>query len=219
MADIKAWHGKTLAEHEALRDAATQQGYRFLSISLYGQTSSPVYAAVMIKRPVLVAQRDWPLMTASQFQQRFDAEAKEGFGPVMIGATGSASDPRFAAVFQKFDPIPMTRYGLGSGDPERPHDYSGPRRGSAQAGAHAALGGLLRRLGQPDLRRDLVAGHGRHLVEQRRRSPTRQRSIRAGSMRRRRPGAARPSSPSMAATSISRCSPTARSVPTWPATT
>ena len=117
MADIKAWHGKTLAEHEALRDAATQQGYRFLSISLYGQTSSPVYAAVMIKRPVLVAQRDWPLMTASQFQQRFDAEAKEGFGPVMIGATGSASDPRFAAVFQKFDPIPMTHFGLGSGDP------------------------------------------------------------------------------------------------------
>jgi CubicO group peptidase (beta-lactamase class C family) len=117
MADITAWHGKSFNEHVTLRDAAAKLGYRFLSLSIYGQTSSPAYAAVMIKRPVVVAQRDWPLLTANQFQQTFDAQAKEGFGPIMIAATGSASDPRFAAVFQEFNPIPLTRHLLGSGSP------------------------------------------------------------------------------------------------------
>ena len=115
MTDFTAWHGKTFSEHVALRDAAAKQGYRFLSLSIYGQTSSPVYAAVMIKRPVIVAQRDWPLLTASEFQQTFNAQAEEGYGPIMLSATGSASDPRFAVVFQPFNPIPLTRFGLGSG--------------------------------------------------------------------------------------------------------
>jgi CubicO group peptidase (beta-lactamase class C family) len=117
MAAFTAWHGKSLSEHVGLRDNAAKLGYRFLSLSLYGKTSSPVYAAVMIKRPVVVAQHDWPLMTATQFQQTFDEQAKLGYGPVMIAATGSASDPRFAAVFQPLNPIPLTRHGLGSGNP------------------------------------------------------------------------------------------------------
>src|ERR1044071_2562349 len=100
MADFTAWHGRTLNEHVALRDAAAKNGYRFLSLSIYGSTSAPVYAAVMIKRPVIVAQHDWPCMTAGQFQEIFDAQAKLGHGPVMIAATGPSSDPRFAAVFQ-----------------------------------------------------------------------------------------------------------------------
>ena len=125
MADITAWHGKSFNEHVALRDAAAKLGYRFLSLSIYGQTSSPVYAAVMIKRPVVVAQRDWPLLTADQFQQTFEAQAKEGYGPIMIAATGSASDPCFAAVFQEFDPIPLTRLLLGSGDSSDPTTIQG----------------------------------------------------------------------------------------------
>jgi CubicO group peptidase (beta-lactamase class C family) len=116
MSDFTAWHGKTLGEHVALRDAAAKNGYRFLSLSIYGQTSAPVYAAVMIKRPVVVAQRDWPCLTAGQFQETFDAQAKLGYGPVMIAATGSSSDPRFAAVFQPLNPIPLTRHLLGSGN-------------------------------------------------------------------------------------------------------
>lgn len=117
MADFTAWHGRTLNEHVALRDAAAKNGYRFLSLSIYGSTSAPVYAAVMIKRPVIVAQHDWPCMTAGQFQETFDAQAKLGYGPVMIAATGPSSDPRFAAVFQPLSPIPLTRHLLGSGAP------------------------------------------------------------------------------------------------------
>ena len=53
----------------------------------------------MIKRPVVVAQRDWSLLTADQFQNVFNEQAQKGYGPVIISATGSSSDPRFAAVF------------------------------------------------------------------------------------------------------------------------
>lgn len=115
MANIVAWHDKTLNEHVALRDDAAKNGYRFLSLSLHGTTSSPHYTAVMIKRPVVVAQRDWPLLTAAEFQNIFDDEAAKGYGPVMISATGSSSDPRFAVVFQPQNPIPLTRHLLKSG--------------------------------------------------------------------------------------------------------
>jgi len=70
----------------------------------------------VIKRPVIVAQRDWRLLTADAFQNVFDDQAKVGYGPVMISATGSSSDPCFAVVFQPQSPIPLTRYKLRSGN-------------------------------------------------------------------------------------------------------
>ena len=126
MADITAWHGRTLADHIALRDDAAKKGYRFLSLSIYGSTAAPVFAAVMIKRPVIVAQHDWPSLTADQFQQTFEAQAKLGYGPVIIAATGSASDPRFAVVFQPMNPIPLTRHLLGSGAASDSNDERTP---------------------------------------------------------------------------------------------
>jgi hypothetical protein len=35
----------------------------------------------MIKRPKIVAQQDWPLLTADEFQATFDQPAKKGFAP------------------------------------------------------------------------------------------------------------------------------------------
>jgi hypothetical protein len=115
MADFTAWHGKTFDEHVKLRDDAAKGGYRFLSLSVHGTTGSPRYTAVMIKRPVVVAQRDWPLLTFAEFQNVFDDQAQKGYGPVIVAAVGSAGDPRFAAVFQPQSPIPLTRHGLRSG--------------------------------------------------------------------------------------------------------
>jgi hypothetical protein len=111
-----AWHGKTLAEHVALRDRWAMQGYRFVSLSIYANVTAPIYAAVMIRRPIVVVQRDWPSLTAAQWQQVFNQQAAQGFGPVILAATGSASNPRFAAVFQPQNPIPLTRHGLTSDD-------------------------------------------------------------------------------------------------------
>ncbi|MDB5910268.1 MAG: beta-lactamase [Massilia sp.] len=115
MAITTAWHGRTFDEHLKLRDDAAKNGFRFLSLSLHGTSASPHYSAVMIKRPVVVAQRDWPLLTGAEFQKLFDEQAKQGFGPVILSATGSVADPRFAVVFQMQSPIALTRFGLRSG--------------------------------------------------------------------------------------------------------
>lgn len=72
MVQFEAWHGKTLAEHEALRNQWEPQGYRFVSLSIYGAVSAPVFAAVMVRQANPVAQRDFPVMTAAQWQQTFD---------------------------------------------------------------------------------------------------------------------------------------------------
>ena len=106
---------KTLAEHEALRNQWMPQGYRFVSLSIYGAVSAPVYAAVMVKQAVPVTQREFPVMTATEWQQTFDAQAQQGYGPIILAATGTAADPRFAAVFEPQAPIPLTRHGLTSG--------------------------------------------------------------------------------------------------------
>jgi CubicO group peptidase (beta-lactamase class C family) len=115
MVQFEAWHGKTLAEHEALRNQWAAQGYRFVSLSIYGAVNAPVFAAVMVRQAEPVAQRDFPVMTASQWQQTFDTQAQQGYGPIILAATGTAADPRFAAVFEPQASIPLTRHGLTSG--------------------------------------------------------------------------------------------------------
>src|SRR5579864_8870632 len=107
-----AWHGATLAEHTAKRDTYLAQGYRFISLSVYGAITSPYYAAVMIKPESPMTQHDFPAMPAQQWQQTFDSEAALGYGPIILTATGSASNPLFAAVFEPQNPIPLTRHGL-----------------------------------------------------------------------------------------------------------
>jgi CubicO group peptidase (beta-lactamase class C family) len=115
MVQFEAWHGKTLAEHEALRNQWVAQGYQFVSLSIYGAVNAPVFTAVMVKQAVPVAQRDFPVMTASQWQLTFDSQAQQGYGPIILAATGTAADPRFAAVFEPQASIPLTRHGLTMG--------------------------------------------------------------------------------------------------------
>ena len=117
-----AWHGASLADHKAKRDRAIKSGHRFASLSIYGDPSEPVYAAVMIKRSPAPDQHDFPSIPAGQFQARFDDETGKGRGPVIISATGSGGDARFAAVFEPQKPIALTRTGLdvkGLGDMNR----------------------------------------------------------------------------------------------------
>jgi CubicO group peptidase (beta-lactamase class C family) len=115
MVQFQAWHGKTLREHEALRDQWAAQGYRFVSLSIYGAVDAPVFAAVMVEQAEPVAQRDFPVMTALQWQLTFNIQAAQGYGPIILAATGTAADPRFAAVFEPQASIPLTRHGLTSG--------------------------------------------------------------------------------------------------------
>jgi hypothetical protein len=111
--DFVAWHGRTLTDHLDLSSHYQPLGYGFISLSLYGVTSSPHYAAVMI-RPTPAAQHHYPSLVPNQWQQIFDSEAAQGYGPVIIAATGAASSPLYASVFEPQNPIALTRNGLTS---------------------------------------------------------------------------------------------------------
>jgi len=109
-----AWIDRTLGEHTSLRDDARARGYNLSSLSIYGAPRAPLYAAVMTQPATPVSQHDYPAIPGGQFQATFDAEAAQGYGPVIIAASGPAANPTIAAVFEPQDPIPLTRIGLTS---------------------------------------------------------------------------------------------------------
>jgi CubicO group peptidase (beta-lactamase class C family) len=109
------WHSQTLASHLSLTSEYQGQGYGFITLSIYGATSSPYYAAVMIQ-PAPAAQHIYATVPGSNWQQTFETEAAQGYGPAIIAATGLASGPLYAAVFEPQSPIPLTRNGLSAGN-------------------------------------------------------------------------------------------------------
>ena len=98
--DFVAYHDKTSAEHQALTDKFLPEGFRFVSLSVYGSPANPVYAGALVRRPALVAQIIRHNLDSAQFKAVFDECAGKGFGPAIITATGPASNPLFAAVFE-----------------------------------------------------------------------------------------------------------------------
>ena len=110
--EIVAWHDRSGANHQQLLDEHSGQGYRTTALAIYGTRQDPRYAAVMTKFAKPPAQQQFFGLTASQFQQKFDAMAAQGFGPAIVSAMGPANDPLFAAVFRPIDPIPLTRFGI-----------------------------------------------------------------------------------------------------------
>ena len=120
MVAFEAWHGKTQLEHEGLRDHWAAQGYRFVSVSIYGSVDAPAFAAVMVQQAQPVAQRDWPVMTEPELQVALVVQAAQGYGPVIVAATGTADDTRFSAVFEPQASMPLTLIGLTLGRPTTP---------------------------------------------------------------------------------------------------
>lgn len=57
---ILGWHDRALGEYTKLHDAAFEDGYRLLSLDLYGPPSAPLYATVTIKRAAPSEQRHFP---------------------------------------------------------------------------------------------------------------------------------------------------------------
>jgi hypothetical protein len=161
MTDFIAWHGKTLNEHQALRDQWAKKGYRFLSLSIYGLVAAPVYAVVMIKRQIVAVQRDWPCLTAAQLQQAFDEQAVQGFGPVILAATGSASDPRFPTA----EPNSAHAVWADVGGFDRSSNHPGHEQSREEPGPHSSVGRGLRECERSAFRRDLDAQHRQRIVE------------------------------------------------------
>lgn len=109
--DFIAWHDRTTTNHQEMLDKFAAQGYRTVSLCVYGERHDPRYAAVVIKKPNMAAKQFFG-MTAAGWQSKFNEMAAQGWGPYIVTATGPANDPVIAAVFKPMSPIPLTRHGL-----------------------------------------------------------------------------------------------------------
>jgi len=107
-----AWHERNTAQHKALVDTWAAQGFRTLSLSIYGDPSDPRYAAVMVKRATVHAESQVFPRTQAQVQKDFDDNVAKGRGPYLLTATGAAAAPIFAASFRPMKTIPFTRLNL-----------------------------------------------------------------------------------------------------------
>src|SRR5690242_5552548 len=94
-----ARHGITASEYQADFNTFSQQGYRIISLSVYGG-SDPRYAVVWVKSagPAWQACRG---RDGAGYQAFFDEWTGKGYVPRIVTATGSGSSAVFAAVFEK----------------------------------------------------------------------------------------------------------------------
>lgn len=115
MIPFEAYHGISGADHQARFNQLSQNGYRMISLSVHGAPNDARYTAVWVKRPgpAFVAVHG---VSAAGYQTFFNQSTSQGYGPVLVSATGSASDAVFAAVFEKGIVGPwMARHGIRSG--------------------------------------------------------------------------------------------------------
>ena len=94
-----ARHGITATEYQSDFNTFSQQGYRILSLSVYGG-SDPRYAVVWVKR----AGPAWQAChgpDAAGYQAFFNEWTGKGYLPRIVTATGSGSSAVFAAVFEQ----------------------------------------------------------------------------------------------------------------------
>ncbi len=122
---ILTWQGKSGSEHARLREDAFRNSHRTLSLSIYGATNAPLYAAVMIRRPSLIEEREFPNLTAAQFAQTLQQQGQQGYGAAIIGVTGPAADPRLAVVFTPQNPIAQVSLALRPGAPTDANSLQG----------------------------------------------------------------------------------------------
>jgi CubicO group peptidase (beta-lactamase class C family) len=97
---FQAYHGVTAAEHQARFNQLSAQGYRIISISVYGEPGNARYAAVWVQRsgPAWVAVHG---VDSAGYQSFFNNWTTKGYVPVLISATGDAGNAIFAAVFEQ----------------------------------------------------------------------------------------------------------------------
>jgi CubicO group peptidase (beta-lactamase class C family) len=110
-----AYHDRTSADHQAQFNNLYPQGWRMISLSVYGARGSELYAAIWVQRP----GPNWSAVhgvNGAGYQAAFNAAVAAGFRPVLLAATGPGNDPVFAGTFeQSSGPVPLTRFGLTRG--------------------------------------------------------------------------------------------------------
>lgn len=110
-----AYHDRSGADHQAQWNVFYPRGYRLISLSVYGDPASPLYAAVWVFR----SGPDWVGVhgaNAQQYQAFVDYWTARGFGPAILSVAGSGSNLVFAGTAERVSgPAPLMQYGLMSG--------------------------------------------------------------------------------------------------------
>jgi CubicO group peptidase (beta-lactamase class C family) len=113
--NFQAYHGVDGAQHQAKFNTLSAQGYRMISLSIYGDSNSPLYAAVWVQRggPAWVAVHG---IDAAAYQSFFNTQTAKGYVPVLVSATGPQASAVFAAVFEQGIQGPwQARHGVPAG--------------------------------------------------------------------------------------------------------
>lgn len=114
---FEAYHGATSAQHQTSVNRLSANGYRMISLSVYGDPNDARYAAVWVQRP---GSGWWAVhgLSAGEYQTKFDALIAQGYAPVLVSATGPADHAIFAALLEQGVARPwFARHGL-RWDPE-----------------------------------------------------------------------------------------------------
>jgi CubicO group peptidase (beta-lactamase class C family) len=112
---FQAYHGVTGAQHQTNFNNLSSQGYRMISLSVYGDPHDARYAAVWVQRggPGWVAVHG---VDSAGYQSFFNSWTAKGFVPVIVSATGAINNAIFAAVFEQgISGAWMARHGMTSG--------------------------------------------------------------------------------------------------------
>jgi CubicO group peptidase (beta-lactamase class C family) len=120
-----ATHDRSHDDFQTQWNTLVPQGFRPISLCVYGDRAAPLYAAVWIQRsgPPFAGIHG---ATAAQFQTFFDTWAAQGFSPVLLTATGPPDNPVFASIMEwSSTGVSLTRHLLrtGSGNDSGTIDY------------------------------------------------------------------------------------------------
>jgi CubicO group peptidase (beta-lactamase class C family) len=111
MAIFRAYHRLSGAEHQQWFDQLSVQGYRMISLCVYGPASAARYAAVWIQRPG-PSYVGFHNRSAVEYQTLVDTLTPQGYVPVLLSATGDRNDATFAGVFEQLWESWAGRHGL-----------------------------------------------------------------------------------------------------------
>lgn len=112
---FNAYHGVTAAQHQTNFNNLVAQGYRMISLSVYGDPGNALYAAVWVQRsgPAWEAVHG---VDSAGYQSFFNTWTAKGYVPVLVSATGTINNAIFAAVFEQGITGPwLAKHGMPSG--------------------------------------------------------------------------------------------------------
>lgn len=95
-----AYHDQTAASHQDKWNTLPGQGYRPISLSVYGDPASAKYAAVWVQRtgPAYAGVHG---LSADAYASKVTEMKNAGYLPTIVSATGAGTSLSFAAVFEK----------------------------------------------------------------------------------------------------------------------